>query len=40
MGGSDFQAEKSTITLISEKDSPETSKQKKDIMKRSLGRLF
>lgn len=40
MEGSDIQAEKSKFNLISAKDPPEAPKQRKDIMKRSLGRLF
>lgn len=38
--GSDIQAEKSKFNLISAKDPPEAPKQRKDIMKRCLGRLF
>lgn len=40
MEGSDIQDEKSTFNLISEKDPPEAPEQRKDLMKRSLGRLF
>lgn len=40
MEGSGIQAEKTKFNLISEKDPPEAPKQRKDIMKRSLGRLF
>lgn len=40
MENSDIQPEKGTFNLISKKDPPETPKQRKDVMKRSLGRLF
>lgn len=40
MEGSGIHAEKTKFNLISEKDPPEAPKQRKDIMKRSLGRLF
>ena len=35
-----YQPEKSTFNLSSEKDPPEAPQQRKDIMKRGLGRLF
>ena len=40
MRDSDIQAEKSKFNLIGKKDPPEALKQRKDIMRRSLGRLF
>lgn len=40
MGGSDIQPGKSMFNLISEKDPPGACRQRKDIMKRSSGRLF